>query len=372
VYRFTRSFHFPTDNAVSTIADVARHAGVSVSTISNVLNGRLDRMRHETLQRVQDAIATLDYRPNRAARQLKTGRTPMLGLLVPSIANPMYGTIAREIETVAQERHGHRVVLGNTYRNRDKETGFFDDLLAHGVRGVIVISSLVDEAHFESAVQHGLVMVSYDRRATPGAAAAIDHVSVDNAEAARLATAHLIGHGHRRLAFVTASGRTTSRDEKMRGFHAAAEAAGLRADAQVIDGSTVSEYGDSEMADVGRLLAARIAADPDRPTGIVAVNDMLAFGLLAGLREAGLSVPGDVSVVGMDGLYLCALTSPGLTTVRLPVPAMASTIVDRVIARLADASIAPGEFLFAPDLVERDSVARPPAPAAAQAPKVRR
>ena len=96
---------------MSTIADVARRAGVSVSTISNVLNGRTDRMRAETLQRVEAAIAALDFRPNRAARQLKTGQTPMLGLLVPSIANPMYGYIAREIETSAQELHGHRVVL---------------------------------------------------------------------------------------------------------------------------------------------------------------------------------------------------------------------------------------------------------------------
>ena len=347
---------------MSTIQDVARHAGVSVSTISNVLNGRVDRMRRDTLQRVQAAIAALDFRPNRAAQQLKTGHTPMLGLLVPSIANPMYGYIAREIETSAQERYGHRVVLGNTYRNKEKEIGFFEDLLAHGVRGVIVISSLVDEQHFESAVQRGLVMVSYDRRATPGAASAIDHVSVDNFEAAHLAATHLIEHGHERLAFVTASGQTMSRSEKMRGFFAAAERAGLSDGARVIDGSTNSEYGDSEMADVGRLLAARIAADRKRPTGLVAVNDMLAFGLMAGFRDAGLSVPADVSIVGMDGLFLSSLTSPGLTTVRLPVPEMARTIVERVIGRMADPGIAPAEFLFKPDLVERESVAAPRKP----------
>ena len=330
-----------------------------MSTISNVLNGRVDRMRGDTLQRVQQAITALAYRPSRAAQQLKTGHTPMLGLLVPSIANPMYGYIAQEIETAAQERYGHRVVLGNTYRNKDKETGFFEDLLDHGVRGVIVISSLVDEQHFESAVQRGLVMVSYDRRATPGTATAIDHVSVDNAEAAHLATAHLIAHGHRRLAFVTASGHTMSRSEKMRGFFIAAEQAGLRSSARIIDGSTASEYGDSEMADVGRLLAARIAKDRKRPTGVVAVNDMLAFGLLTGFREAGLAVPADISVVGMDGLFLSAFTSPGLTTVRLPVPEMAKTIIGRVMGRMADPSIAPGEFLFRPSLVERDSVAAP-------------
>jgi DNA-binding LacI/PurR family transcriptional regulator len=345
---------------VSTIQDVARKAGVSVSTISNLLNGRVDRMRLDTRQRVEAAIAALGYRPNRAAQQLKTGQTPMLGLLVPSIANPMYGTIAREIETAAQELHGHRVLLGNTYRNKAKESGFFEDLLAHGVRGVIIISSLVDEQHFEAAVRRGLVMVSYDRRATPGVASAIDHVSVDNFQAARLAADHLIAQGHRRLAFVTASGETMSRREKIRGFRAAAEHADSRVTAVVIDGATQSEYGDSEMADVGRVLAARIAASRQRPTGLVAVNDMLAFGLLAGFRDAGLAVPGDVSVIGMDGLYLSSLTSPGLTTVSLPVREMARTIVGRVIGRMADASIAPAEFLFQPALVVRESVAPPP------------
>ncbi len=348
---------------MTTIADVAREAGVSVSTISNVLNGRTDRMRADTLQRVQAAIEVLGFRPNRAARQLKTGHTPMLGLLVPSIANPMYGYIAREIETAAQERHRHRVVLGNTYRNRDKESGFFEDLLSHGVRGVVVISSLVDEQHFEAAVRQGLVMVSYDRRATPGRASAIDHVSVDNFDAARLATQHLVDHGHRRLAFATASGHTMSRSEKIRGFHAAAAAAGLQAHAQVVDGSTASEYGDSEMADVGRLLATRIAAlgAAQRPTGIVAVNDMLAYGLMAGFRDAGLVVPRQVSVVGIDGLYLASLMSPALTTVQLPVPQMAAKMVQRLMARMNDPRIPPAEFLFKARLLQGASVAAPPA-----------
>jgi len=346
---------------VSTIQDVARHAGVSISTVSNVLNGRADRMRRQTLDRVEAAIRELAFTPNRAARQLKTGRTSMLGLLVPSIANPMYGFIAREIETSAQERHGHRVLLGNTYRNREKETGFFDDLLAQGVRGVIVISSLVDEQHFESAVGRGLVMVSYDRRATPDAGSGIDHVSVDNFEAARLAASHLIGHGHRRIAFATASGETTSRSEKIRGFLEAAQRAGLGDGACVIDRRTVSEYGDSEMADVGRALAGDIARAPHRPTGIVAVNDMLAFGLMAGFRDAGLVVPRDVSVIGIDGLFLASLVTPPLTTVRLPVAQMAATMVERVISRLADPQLVAGEFLFQPELVERASVA--PAPA---------
>lgn len=346
---------------MSTIQDVARHAGVSVSTVSNVLNGRMDRMRRDTLQRVEAAIAALDFRPNRVARQLKTGHTPMLGLLVPSIANPMYGFIAREIETLAQERYGFRIMIGSTDRDKNKEARFFDDLMAHGVRGMIIISSLIDEQHFESAGERGLVVVSYDRRATPGVESGIDHVSVDNFEAARLATAHLIERGHTRLAFVTAAGMTMSRREKINGFMAAAASAGLAASAQVIEGTPLNEYGDSMMSELGRIEAAALAGRKglERPTGIVAVNDMMALGLMAGFREAGLSVPADVSVVGFDDVFLSALMHPALTTVRLPVPEMAHTIVERVMSRLADPSIPTGEFMFQPTLMTRASVAAP-------------
>lgn len=347
---------------MSKIHEVASRAGVSASTVSNVLNGRKDRMASETLARVEAAIAELRYRPNTTARQLKTGHTPLLGLLVPSIANPMYGAIAREIETQAQERHGFRIMIGNTYRDKDKEARFFDDLMAHGVRGVVIISSLVDEQHFESAGERGLVVVSYDRRATPGVNSGIDHVSVDNFEAARLATAHLLAHGHRRLAFVTASGITMSRREKINGFMAAAASAGLAAGAEVVEGTPLNEYGDAVMSELGRIEAAKIAARTKarRPTALLAVNDMMALGLMAGLREAGLSVPGDVSVVGMDNVFLSALVNPALTTVHLPVPEMANTIVERLMLRLTDADAPTGEFMFQPSLVSRESVARPP------------
>ena len=345
---------------MSSIHDVASRAGVSTSTVSNVLNGRGDRMKSETLARVQAAIRELKYRPNTSARQLKTGHTPLIGVLVPSMANPMYGFIAREIETLAQERYGFRIMIGSTYRDKDKEARFFEDLMAHGVRGVIIISSLIDERHFESAGERGLVMVSYDRRATRGARSVIDHVSVDSFESARLATAHLIERGHKRLAFVTPTGRTMSRAEKINGFLAAAKSAGLERSAQVIEGQPVDDYGDSMMSELGRQQAGMLAKAKDRPTGVVGVNDLLAFGLMAGFRDAGLAVPADVSVVGIDNLFLSTLMYPAMTTVRVPVPEMAKVMVDRVISRLADADMPTGEFMFAPTLVSRDSVAAPP------------
>jgi DNA-binding LacI/PurR family transcriptional regulator len=340
-----------------TIQDVARKAGVSTSTVSNVLNGRGNRMAAETLRRVQSVIADLKYRPNTTARHLKTGHTPLIGLLVPSMANPMYGFIAREIETLAQERYNFRIMICNTYRDRDKETRFLDDLLSHGVRGVIIISSLIDEQHVESAADRGLVMVSYDRRATPNRCSIIDHVTVDSFESARIATQHLIDQGHQRLAFVTPSGRTMSRNEKIAGFLAAAKSAGLEKAARVVEGTPVDEFGDSMMSEVGRVQAVLLAGQADRPTAVIGVNDLMAFGLMAGFRDAGLAVPDDVSVIGIDNVFLSTLMHPAMTSVRLPIPEMAQVMVERVMSRLDDPTIPTQEFIFQPTLVPRGSVA---------------
>jgi len=346
---------------MTTIQDVARHAAVSVSTVSNVLNGRSDRMGAATLARVEAAIAALQFRPSQSARQLKTGQTPLLGLLVPSMANPMYGFIAREVETFAQERFDHRLVIGSTYRDAAKEAAFFEDLLAHGVRHVIVISSLAEEGHLDSAVAQGMSVISYDRRAASGRRSAVGHVTPDNFAAARLATRHLIAHGHKRLAFVTVAGMTMSRGDKIAGFFAAAEAAGLGDSAQVLDGGPLNEYGDSVIAEVGRATGLRLARDRSRPTGIVALNDLMALGLMAGLREGGLEVPRDVSVVGIDGLFLAGLSNPPLTTVQLPIREMARAMVEQVMQVGEGAGAAARERVFAQvRLVERQSVGAPP------------
>jgi len=349
---------------MTTIQDVAREAEVSVSTVSNVLNGRGDRMRATTLARVEAAIATLKFRPSKSAQQLKTGQTPLLGLLVPSMANPMYGFIAREIETFAQDRFGHRLLIGSTYRDAGKEAAFFEDLRAHGVRHVIVISSLSEESHLDAAVAQGLQVISYDRRAARGRTSAVGHVTPDNRAAAHLATSHLISKRHERLAFVTVAGMTMSRSDKIAGFFAAAEAAGLRANAQVLDGGPLNEYGDSVIAEVGRATGLQLARDPRRPTGLVALNDLMALGLMAGLREGGVRVPEDVSVVGIDGLFLSALSNPMLTTVQLPIRAMAQAMVEQVM-QSGTAPAAPTRERVFTDLrlIERESVAAPPSSA---------
>ena len=344
---------------MATIHDVAALAGVSVSSVSNVLNKRSSKLSAATFKRVEQAIDTLDYRPNLIARQLKTGHTPMLGLLVPSTANPMYGQIAQEIEKSAQKLFGYRLLLGNTHRNPSEEAGMFQDLLSFGIRSVIVVSSMADEAHMEEAALNGLSVVSFDRTTPAEAGSRIDHVAPDNFRAGYLAADHLLAYGHKHLAFLVPRGRTVSRSNKINGFLSRVNDSTGTATAEVIEGSIAESFGDSELAELGSAMAVQIAQMQPRPTAIVTVNDMLAIGLLSGLHRVGLRVPQDISVVGMDDLSIAAFTNPGLTTVAMPLVAMADAMVQRAIQRVTQPEMAPGSFIFQPTLVERHSVAAP-------------
>lgn len=344
---------------MATIQDVAQLANVSVSSVSNVLNGRAERMRQDTFARIEQAIEKLGYRPNQIARHLKTGHIPILGLLVPTMSNPSFGQLAVAIEQVAQAKHNYRVLVCNTYRDQHLESKMLDDLIGLGIRTVIVISSLNDERHIEAAIDRGLAVVSYDLGIDPSKPAKHDHVLPDNRLAGRLAADHLIAHGHKRLAFVKPKGATISRREKIEGFLGAVNEAGAGCSGQIIDIDGGSRFGDNELGKLGFDAALQIAAMTPRPTGIVAVNDMTAIGVMAGLRHCGLSIPEDVSVVGMDNVPVSEYVWPPLTTVATPVQEVAETMVEQAIARVSDRQTPPREFSFPPYLVERKSVSRP-------------
>ena len=165
------------------IQDVARLAGVSPSSISNYLNGRLEQMRPETRLRIRQAIEQLGYRPNHAARQLKTGVAPMVGLLVPSLANQFFGALASAVETAAARHHCH-VMTFSTFRSPERERSVMADLLAYGVQGVITGSALNDTEHLV-AVSARCPVVAFDIRGSDQSLERIHSVSIDNAEPIR-------------------------------------------------------------------------------------------------------------------------------------------------------------------------------------------
>ena len=343
-----------------TIADVARAAGVSIGTVSHLLNGRANRMTAQTRARVEAAIAQLGYRPSRAAQTLKTGRASLIGLLVPSITNPSYGALARAVDDAAHDPYGYRMILGNTYRDPEQERSFLEDLLSHGARGVIVMSSATGGSAFAELARRGLVAVSYDTRRIAANAGFVDHVAVDSVAAGRLATEHLCGFGHTRIALLTAPGRTISRDDKIAGFRAACDAAGITQSCQVLEGRGQSCHGDAELVELGRELAGQVMRLAVRPTAAVAINDMLAAGFMAGLRDRGIDVPADISVIGMDDLFLGTLTVPQMTSIQYPVQQMSRVMVDRIMRRLAEPDLPLMEALYPPTLISRASVGPPP------------
>ncbi len=193
----------------ATIRDVARLADVSLSTVSNVLNGRMDQMRPETRERVQEAIAQLSYAPNGVARQLKTGHAPVIGMMVPSVANPFWGAFAQHVEETALAR-GYHVLLCNTERDPLIEVHYADALWSYGVRGIILGSAPLSFAHFRAIAERGMAVVAFDGQAHGADRVVSDSVGVDNRRGAWLATTHLLSHGHRRIGLVSVrSARST-------------------------------------------------------------------------------------------------------------------------------------------------------------------
>lgn len=341
------------------ILDVARRANVSVSTVSNYLNRRLDRMAPATQARVKRAISELEFSPSRVARQLKTGQSDIIGLVVPSVANPFFGQLAMAIQTAAQAR-GYQTLLYNTRRDADSELAIARELAAFGVRGLVTGSAPLNEQHASALADCGLAVVAFDARARNLQDARVDVVSLDNAVAMALAVGHLVELGHRRIVYVTAPTQTASRTGRLAGFRQAVALHDLEAQARIHEILVAGEgHGDDMIAELGRSAAGTIAALSPRPTAVVAMNDVLAIGLSAGFREAGLSIPDALSLVGIDDLFLASLSNPPLTSVRQPLAQMAEAAVESIVARLEGRSPGPRNFIFAPELVVRQSTAGP-------------
>ncbi len=343
---------------MANIRDVATYAGVSVSSVSNVLNGRLNQMSPATRERIEQAMQALNYQPNRIAQQLKTGHVRMFGLLVPSIVNPSFSALAREVELAARA-HNYRVLLGNTYRQEDEERAFIEDMFAHGVRGIIVAASDVRKIHFVKAARQGMVIINYDNRLAcniDNEFRQFDSVSMDNVEAGRIAASHLVERGCKNIVLATEASLTMSRSHKIDGFQTVLRNHQLTGSQRVIEERALGGYGDTEMTELGYALAGRILNISPRPDGIVAINDAVGVGLLAGLRDAGVAVPDDISVIGIDNIPLSKLTYPPMSSVMPPLEKMAPLMIARLLQRIENPQLAPEEFLFAPALVSRGSV----------------
>lgn len=333
-----------------TIFDVADRAGVSKSTVSNVIRGT-EGVAEETRRRVQDAIRSLGYRPNALARQFVRQRTTILGVLVGDLENPFHAEMAKNVERHAFE-HGYTAMLCNIEGAPDFGASRVEALLEQHVAGLVFLTFFGGGERIRAALGPTTPAVFAGLRETWG-----DSVSVNDRTGARLATEHLVELGHRRIAFLTSS-HLEARETRARhaGYRSVLRAAGLP------DGPAISWEPDTEDVRVARrrVPLQRLFAGRDRHTAVFCTNDLQAIALLEFADRHGLRVPEDVSVVGFDDVHLAGLARISLTTVRQPKQALAEAAVESVLARLTGALDGPGRHeVLDPSLVVRGSTAPP-------------
>ncbi len=305
-----------------TIQDVAKASGVSATTVSHVLTGKRP-VAAATKDRVESAVRELNYRPNHAARHLRTRTSQMIAVIVPDITNPFYSLLTRGLADVVGGDYGSYVC--NTDGSEDREHTFVADALARGVDGVVIASVDADVERAASPTRFNTPVVCLGD--------SIDHPYVDrviaaDAEGSRAATEHLISRGAQRVGMIQGPGN--SAQSRAEGYRQALESAGQRFRPRI------TVHGDWTRAG-GRLAMTRLMKQRDRPDAVFCANDLMAIGAMDAVRELGLTIPGDVALVGFDDIEAASLVNPGLSTVANPAYetgwAAGGLLLDRLLDR---------------------------------------
>ncbi|MEU4560468.1 LacI family DNA-binding transcriptional regulator [Actinoplanes sp. NPDC023936] len=331
------------------LKDVAARAGVSIKTVSNVVNG-YTHVSAGTRARVQAAIDALGYIPNAAARQLRTRRSGVIALAVPELQSPYFAEMAGLIVQAA-ERRSWTVLIDQTDGQAERERNLVAGLRRHAIDGLIF--SPLALAGEELARGGDTPMVLLGERVWHGPA---DHVAIDNTEAAADATRHLCGLGRRSVAAIGAQdfASAVTAHQRLAGYRAAIEEAGLTWDPRLV--ARVERF---HRADGAAAMAALLQR-PRRPDAVFCFNDLLALGAIRTLLEQGVRVPEDVAVIGFDDIEDGRFSTPTLSTVAPDTARIARLAVDLLAERLGDGPAAlnpPREVRVAHRLVVRESTA---------------
>lgn len=331
------------------IKDIAERAGVSVATVSRALSGS-SLVTDETRQRINALARELNYRPNVSARNLRTRRSMSVLLVVRDVGNPFYLEILKGVEATAREA-GYAVLMGNTENDPDREVEYFNMLRDGHADGMILMTGkLPPPEPGESAdLSHLPVVIALEMIEGSG----FPHVQIDNVAAAEAAVDHLIALGHRRIAHIAGPLPEVMALHRRDGYRAAMKAAGLA----IPEGYEVrGDY----LLESGEACASDLFALPEPPTAIFAANDEMAYGAIHALRRLGRDVPGDVSVVGFDDLYLSKAFYPPLTTVSQPRADIGRTAMSQLLNVLSDGDVAPEPAIVLPTTLNIRGSTAPP------------
>ncbi|WP_051812665.1 LacI family DNA-binding transcriptional regulator [Streptomyces sp. NRRL S-340] len=329
-----------------TMKDVAARAGVGLKTVSRVVNGE-PGVTSDTERRVQEAIDALGFRRNDSARVLRKGRTASIGLVLEDLADPFYGPLSRAVEEVARA-HGALLINGSSAEDPDREQELALALCARRVDGLVIIPAGDDHRYLEPEIRAGVATVFVDR---PAGRIDADVVLSDNFGGARDGVAHLIAHGHRRIGFIGDMPRIHTAAERLRGYRAAMEDAGIT----VQDSWMSLGVTDPERV---RRAAEEMLSGPDPVTAVFTGNNRVTVTVIRVL--AGLSRP--VALVGFDDIELADLLQPGVTVVAQDAAALGRTAAERLFRQLEGTQLAPERIELPTRLVQRGSGELPPSP----------
>ena len=349
VYRSRRGMSSrgaPVDMNRPTMEDVAERANVSRALVSLVVNGS-PQVSAEKRRAVLRAAQELGYRPNLMARILAQQRTHTIGVLVDDLRNPFFGEVVDGIEAAATE-HGLRVLILNGHRDSQRELAAVETFLQFRVEGMALVGPRIADDDLARIGESAPCVVVASGTAHPG----VDTVATDGRRGAALAVEHLAALGHRRIVHLDGAANVSAA-ERRAGYRAGMRTAGL---SDFID---IRAAGDDE-ADALTVIDA-LLDEPDPPTAIFAFNDLLAAGALDRLDDAGVAVPGDVSLVGFDNTFIAALRYFSLTTINQPTLAMGRLAVETLLQRLADGPGDPVRHTLQPELVVRSTTGPPSA-----------
>jgi DNA-binding LacI/PurR family transcriptional regulator len=328
-----------------TIYDVAKRAGVSIATVSKVINNT-GNMRESTKQRVKKAMEELNYHPNVMASALMGKGTKTLGLLVPDISNPFFSEIAKVIEDRAHEK-GYSVIICSTDENAEKEKKNVELLQSKLVDGFIVGSTYSDKSIVQNLTEAGVpvVMLTQDDPAID-----VSQVFVDDFKGGYEATIHHLQNGHHRIAIISEQ-MALSSVKRTEGYLQALKTYGIRPS---------EEYLVKTRGTIANGIKAfdRLFRLPEPPTAIFACNDQLAIGVMLGAQEKGIKIPDQLSLVGFDDTILARATYPRLTTVAQPIAEMGKTVVDLLIDEIRLGHSKKERILYNPRLIIRETTDR--------------
>jgi DNA-binding LacI/PurR family transcriptional regulator len=333
---------------MATIYEVAKQAGVSPKTAARILAGDLGRPKNR--ERVLAAARSLNYIRNQQAANLRSGKSGLIGVIVPDISNPFYPVFIQSIYDAVSE-YGYQILLSSTFGKISEEVLALRTFEINRVEGIILNAAEGEADHecdklIERFIARGIPVVLAGR---PARKLPVDEIVIRNASATKRATSYLIKIGRKNLAFISGAADKAGSFERLEGFRAALKEAGMTADPRWIC------HGDFT-AESGRQQTHRLFAGTGKPTAIVAANDLLALGAIRACHELKLKVPQDVAIIGFDDIAVAQLVTPALTTLQQPQRQIAREVVALLMHRIQTKDLSgPRRLAYEPELVIRES-----------------